>query len=152
MRSLGMKLKTLREEKGWSLEQAARKVGNITKQSISAFEKGESTPKVETLIRIARAYNVSLDYLLGDAISAQEEDDAEILPGPALPGDWRQIALALAEATKEYSVAARLRAEADKLAQENLKRALGDADVHETQAAASDDVRGRSEPLAKQPV
>ena len=64
MFDFGLILKRLREEKGYSQAQLARKL-NVSKSSISKYESNQSVPSVETLTRIALIYGVSLDYLVG---------------------------------------------------------------------------------------
>ena len=45
-------------------EQLAQKL-NLTKSVISAYETGLRLPSYDVLIRIAKIFNVSTDYLLG---------------------------------------------------------------------------------------
>ena len=58
-----MKLKELREEKKITQEELA-KILKIEQNTYSNYEKEKTQPKLETLIKIADFYNVSLDYLL----------------------------------------------------------------------------------------
>ncbi len=60
----GLTLKRLREEKGYSQAQLAKKL-NISKSSISKYESNQSVPSIETLTRLSLIYGVSLDYLVG---------------------------------------------------------------------------------------
>ena len=64
MVDLGNRLKTLRLRKGLSQKELAVQVG-VTKSTISAYEKGDRKPPYETLVLLARIFNVSTDYLLG---------------------------------------------------------------------------------------
>ena len=64
MVDLGNRLKTLRLQKGLTQKELALQVG-VTKSTISAYEKGERKPAYETLVLLARIFNVSTDYLLG---------------------------------------------------------------------------------------
>lgn len=64
MFDFGLNLKNLRKYKGYSQAQLARKL-NISKSSVSKYESNQSMPPVETLIRLALIYGVSLDYLVG---------------------------------------------------------------------------------------
>lgn len=64
MVDFGDKLKTLRTAKGLSQKQLAQRMG-ITKSMISAYETSMRMPSYEVLIKIARDFNVSIDYLLG---------------------------------------------------------------------------------------
>ena len=59
-----LKIKELREEKGISQQELANAV-NISKSSISKYEKGDRTPELETFEAIADYFNVDMDYLKG---------------------------------------------------------------------------------------
>jgi transcriptional regulator with XRE-family HTH domain len=63
--SLGEKLKALRREKGWSQDELAHHA-KIDGRQVSRYENGRVTPSIEVVIKMAKAYNVSLDYLLLD--------------------------------------------------------------------------------------
>ena len=54
----------LRTEKGLSQEELAEKV-HVTRQAVSRWETGETTPNTETLILLSKLYNVSINTLLG---------------------------------------------------------------------------------------
>lgn len=49
---------------GLTQQQAAEKIG-VARQNIGRWTSGETTPDIETLTKIAIAFNVSTDYLLG---------------------------------------------------------------------------------------
>ncbi|GBD34191.1 HTH-type transcriptional regulator SutR [bacterium HR34] len=56
-------LKKLRQQKGWSQEKLAREAG-ISYQTLIKIERGYiKNPKLETLIKLAKALKVSLDDL-----------------------------------------------------------------------------------------
>ena len=59
-----MRLKELRDQRRLNQEGLALKL-NLSQSTISAYEVGERTPDLETLIAIASFFNVSLDYLVG---------------------------------------------------------------------------------------
>lgn len=59
-----LRLKELREEHHLKQEGLALKL-NVSQSSISAYEIGERTPDLATLIAIAKLFYVSLDYLAG---------------------------------------------------------------------------------------
>lgn len=61
---LGEKLKALRIENHLRQDQVARLV-NVEKSSISMYETGMRQPSYITLVRLADAFNVTTDYLLG---------------------------------------------------------------------------------------
>lgn len=57
-------LRTLMEEKGATQNELANHLGK-TRQAISYYCDGSSSPDWETLVQTARFFNVSADYLLG---------------------------------------------------------------------------------------
>lgn len=61
---LGLNLADLRKRHGYSQEALAEKLG-ISRQAVSKWERGDSTPDTDTLILLAELYNVSLDELIG---------------------------------------------------------------------------------------
>lgn len=61
--SLGEKLKTLRRERGWSQDEFAFQA-EVDGRQVSRYENGRVMPSVEVVIKMARAYDVSLDFLL----------------------------------------------------------------------------------------
>lgn len=76
----GEYLKQLRSEKGLSQEQLAEKIG-LSRQSISKWEQGLSTPDVDNFVKLAEIYNVPIESLLkGEPIenndSAQTQAEA----------------------------------------------------------------------------
>ncbi len=60
------KLKSARQQKGFSQGQLAQKVGSDS-QRISKYERGVMVPTTAILVKLANALEVSLDYLLLDA-------------------------------------------------------------------------------------
>lgn len=61
--ALSEKLYTLRKKSGLSQEQLAEQL-NVSRQAISKWESGTSTPESDKLIAISQYFNVSLDYLM----------------------------------------------------------------------------------------
>jgi transcriptional regulator with XRE-family HTH domain len=57
-------LKILRQDKKYTQEQLG-KIINVSKVSISGYESGIRTPDLNTIIKLADAFSVSIDYLLG---------------------------------------------------------------------------------------
>ena len=57
MKTLGERLKDLRKEKGYTLEQVAEKL-NTTKITISRYENNLREPKRETISQLAKLFNV----------------------------------------------------------------------------------------------
>lgn len=59
------KLFELRKQKGLSQEELANKI-NVSRQTLSKWELGESTPDMEKLILLSDYFQVSLDELVLD--------------------------------------------------------------------------------------
>ncbi len=62
---LGKNIYALRKEKGFSQENLAEKV-NVTRQTISNWELGETSPNPEQLILLSGALDKSIDELVGN--------------------------------------------------------------------------------------
>ena len=60
--ALARRLRELRLKRGWSQQELAGRIGLRQKQ-ISSYERGTHTPSSGTLIALAKALRVSLDYL-----------------------------------------------------------------------------------------
>lgn len=59
-----LRLKELREKKRLNQEGLALKL-SVSQSTISAYEVGERTPDLKTLVTIAKFFDVSIDYLVG---------------------------------------------------------------------------------------
>ncbi|MBD9004320.1 MAG: XRE family transcriptional regulator [Faecalibacterium prausnitzii] len=59
------RLKDLREDHDYTQQQVAEKIG-ITQRKYSYIETGIQQLTAEILVPLARFYNVSVDYLLGE--------------------------------------------------------------------------------------
>ena len=76
MVELGTKLRQLRQERSWTQGLVAQRIGG-TASIVSAYENGIRQPSYQALIRLARLYDVSADYLLG--ISGRRTPDSQHL-------------------------------------------------------------------------
>ena len=63
------KIKTLREGKGWTQAELARRLG-ITRNGVNSWEQGLSMPSPACLVDLADVFSVSTDYLLGVDVRA----------------------------------------------------------------------------------
>ena len=74
--NLAEKIFELRKSNSMSQEQLAEQIG-VSRQSISKWESGDSTPELERLVELSRVFNVSTDYLLlsseVDSLAARTE-------------------------------------------------------------------------------
>lgn len=62
----GMKLQSLRKEKGLSQEALAEKL-NVSRQAVSKWESGAGYPEMDKLILISDLFGVTIDYLIKDS-------------------------------------------------------------------------------------
>ncbi|MCL8268760.1 helix-turn-helix domain-containing protein [Leptospira weilii] len=65
-------IKRLRKQKGWSQADLADKTQS-TLSHINKLETGKYLPSVDNLIKIANAFDVSLDYLVSEEVGSYEE-------------------------------------------------------------------------------
>ena len=68
------RLKHLRQNKGWSQGQLAKKL-DVDTQRISKYEMGANSPPSDMMIRFAHIFEVSLDYLM----CGQEEPNLNMI-------------------------------------------------------------------------
>ena len=59
-----VRIKELRIDSDMSQREVADRIG-MSQTGYSKYETGEVTPPAETLIKLAKLYNTSVDYLLG---------------------------------------------------------------------------------------
>lgn len=59
------RLKELREEQGL-LQADLAKILSVSKSTVSGWEIGRNQPSYDMLIDVARYFDVSIDYLLGN--------------------------------------------------------------------------------------
>ena len=62
---LGNNIQNLRKRKGLSQEKLAEKI-NVTRQTISNWELGETAPNPEQLILLSKEFDISIDELVGN--------------------------------------------------------------------------------------
>lgn len=68
---LSENLKNLRKNRGLSQQQLSTRL-NVTRQTISKWEKGLSVPDAELLLRIAEVLNVSVSHLMEETIVPEQ--------------------------------------------------------------------------------
>ena len=69
------KLYNLRKQKGLSQEELANRL-NVSRQTVSKWEVGDSTPDMEKLIAISDLFEISLDELVMDKASVPIDKDS----------------------------------------------------------------------------
>ncbi len=85
MQDFGKRIKELRQRAGLTQQQLAERI-LVSKAAISNYELYERNPSPEILIRLARVFHVSTDYLLGVEekiqvldVSDLTDEDVEVL-------------------------------------------------------------------------
>lgn len=90
--TVGAALKRFRKTFNLNQRVVAAKIG-IPYQSYQTYEYGKSVPSAEVIAKIADAYNVSTDYLLGRSDNPQPTnfDEREVREAFAIRDKVRQI-------------------------------------------------------------
>lgn len=79
MSTIGKRIKQLRSEKNITQEQFG-KIFGIVKSTVSLYESSKSTPDDDMKRKIARYFDVSLDYLMGNSDVKNPYKDKPSLP------------------------------------------------------------------------
>ena len=66
----GIIITNLRKGKNWSQRKLATESG-VSREIIGKYERGEAVPSIEAAKKIADAFGVSLDYLVGEGLNAR---------------------------------------------------------------------------------
>jgi transcriptional regulator with XRE-family HTH domain len=78
MSFFGKNIKKIRGVKGWS-QQVFAEIFELKRATLGAYEEGRSQPKIETIIKIANYFSISIDDLLTSEITVntllQFQDD-----------------------------------------------------------------------------
>lgn len=101
---LNEKILYYRKAAKFSQEDLADRVG-VSRQAVSKWELGESTPDVDKLLSLARAFGVTTDELLSEAEPAaapSQEEQARTETGPALSADIDKLTGKLGRLIKRY--------------------------------------------------
>lgn len=74
MLNIGERIIQLRKQQNLSQEELAKKA-EVSRTIIGNYERNTNTPSIEVLIKLARVFNVSLDYLIGEGeLSSLDKD------------------------------------------------------------------------------
>lgn len=68
--NLSEKIIALRKKQGWSQEELAGRL-EISRQSISKWESGASTPELDKIVRLSELFGVTADYLLKEGVEEE---------------------------------------------------------------------------------
>ena len=76
METFGMRLGRIRKENNYTQETIANKL-NVTAQAVSKWENDITSPDIDTLIKLADIFNITIDELVGrtsNAIATTKKD------------------------------------------------------------------------------
>lgn len=65
-------LKSIRKEKGWSLDVASNRTG-VSKAMLGQIERGESSPTIATLWKIASGFQTSFSSFIEDTVDEKSQ-------------------------------------------------------------------------------
>ncbi|XAO18367.1 CI-like repressor [Listeria phage vB_Lmo_C2] len=102
MNTLSKKLEYLRNSKGWSKLEVAKRLGMKASSTYSNWEYGNREPDIDTLKRIADLYGVSVDYLLGRQKNKLVDTIAAHIDADASEEDIKEILAYIEEKRKEH--------------------------------------------------
>lgn len=67
--NISKRIVDIRKERDWSQTDLANKSG-VSREMIGKYERGEAAPSIDAAKKIADAFEVSLDYLVGEGSNA----------------------------------------------------------------------------------
>lgn len=73
---LAKNIKLFRLYNGYTQKQVAD-ILNIERSTYAYYESGKSVPDIETIIKLARLYNISIDFLLGNSDYLKQKYEEE---------------------------------------------------------------------------
>lgn len=65
MLNIGSRIVELRKAKGWSQAQLAEAI-SASRDIIGKYERNDNLPSIEMALKIAKIFDVSVDFLLGE--------------------------------------------------------------------------------------
>lgn len=65
MLNIGERITQLRKQQNLSQDELAKKVG-VSRTIIGNYERNANTPSIEVLLKLAKVFNVSVDFLIGE--------------------------------------------------------------------------------------
>ena len=68
-----LRIKEIRKQLGITARQVAEHI-NVAESTMSLYESGKREPDIETIVNLAKYFNVTLEYLLGVGDTPTEEE------------------------------------------------------------------------------
>lgn len=88
MVNIGERIIQLRKAKSWSQDELAKKI-EASRVMIGKYERNDNLPSIEVIVKLAKVFTVSVDFLLGEGLNAAYDkemvkrlDELETLPDP----------------------------------------------------------------------
>lgn len=90
-RLIGQRLRKCRDDRGWTLEEAVRRLGYFTRNPIGStgmnmWELGERRPKLDAFLPLSKLYGVPAGYLAGLDDNQHAGDYFYPQKSPSVPG------------------------------------------------------------------
>lgn len=102
---IGSRIKSRRKQIGLTQKTLGEKAG-VSAPAINRFEKGDKSPSVETLVKLAKALGTSSDFLLGaetvEGMFLDQETSDAFKIFTSLSQDHRQLVLSNIKFLKEH--------------------------------------------------
>lgn len=74
MLNIGERITQLRKQQNLSQDELTKKAG-VSRTIIGNYERNTNTPSIEVLIKLAKVFNVSVDFLIGEGeLTALDKD------------------------------------------------------------------------------
>lgn len=74
MINIGAKIIELRKAKKWSQHDLAKAI-NASRDIIGKYERNDNSPSIEMALKLAKVFDVSVDYLLGEGKNARFDSE-----------------------------------------------------------------------------
>ena len=74
MLNIGSKIIELRKAKKWSQEDLSKEVGS-SRVMIGKYERNDNAPSIEVLLKMAKAFDVTVDYIIGEGQLSNYDKD-----------------------------------------------------------------------------
>ena len=74
MLNIGERITQLRKQQNLSQDELAKKA-EVSRTIIGNYERNANTPSIEVLIKLAKVFNVSVDYIIGEGELAALDKD-----------------------------------------------------------------------------
>ena len=95
-------LRTLRRQAGLTMKQLGANLG-MAESTVSLYENGKRSPDIQTLVRFADYFTVSVDYLLGRTEECRSSNDELSLEEKELMRIFRSLNRKGKDSIMEYA-------------------------------------------------